>query len=225
MAVLEGGVSALLAGTGEEPFIPMHVGLRPLSFGGLGHYRTSVRFALANSQAANSRLFQMRNTGTNIIIPTRLRISWLQIAAHTAAILDSLDCYKYTAFTVTDTTATVTPTASPMTGAMGAAPGNVDLRHVTVAGAAAGMTGGTLTKGTNALSRLEKWLLLAVPTAGPMDPSVMEVFENTMVEGGHPPVFAGNEGFGIENRVLLGAAAGSSVVVDFSYIEAPPTAF
>jgi hypothetical protein len=32
-------------------------------------------------------------------------------------------------------------------------------------------------------------------------------------------VFSPNEGFIIENRVLLGAAAGSSVYIDFSWAE------
>src|SRR5437867_161886 len=61
----------------------------------VGHYRVSVRFAIIAAQAANSRVFEIRNTSaTNLIIPTRLNVQWLQTAAHTAAIEDSLDLFK-----------------------------------------------------------------------------------------------------------------------------------
>lgn len=224
MAVIEGGVSAQLQGVGPETFSPSHASLRPLSYSGLGHYRLSVRFALVNSQAANSRLFQLRNTGTNIIIPTRLTIKWIQTAAHTAAILDSLDVYKLTSITAVDTTNTVTPTATvKRSSGMGASPGNVAIRHVTVAGVAAGMTGGTLTKDSNVYASMHKWLLLAQPTAGVVDESVTDAIEEEGTT--HPLVLLQNEGIGIENRVVLGVAAGSSVVVDMAYAEIPSTAY
>lgn len=223
MAVFEGGVSTQVAGVGPEPYIPVQVSVRPLSYEGLGFYRLSVRFALANAQVANARLFELRNTGTNIIIPTRLTIKWIQTAAHTAAILDSLDVYKLTSITAVDTTNTVTPTSTLKRTGMGASPGNVAIRHVTVAGAAAGMTGGTMTKDTNAFARLEKWLQLAQPTTVPVDPSVLAVMDDESIT--HPLVLLQDEGFSIENRVLLGAAAGSSVVVDLTYAEIPPDAY
>jgi hypothetical protein len=219
MAILEGGVSAALVGVGLEPSSPMHVHVKPVPYGSLGHYRTAVRFALIAAQAANSRLFEMRNThATNLIIPTRLTIKWLQTAAHTAAIEDSLDVFKCTSFSAVDTTNTVTPTASVKRGAtMAVAPGAATIRHVTVAGAAAGMTGGTLTKDTNAFAQLPQWLLLAQPTAGTIIYQFLDVMDD--VNGTHPFTFAQNEGFEIENRVLLGAAAGSSVYIDFSWVE------
>ena len=218
MAVIEGGVSASLTGVGVEAFSPAHVALKPHSYGSLGHYRVSVRFGLVAAQAANSRLFTMRNAATNLIIPTRLTIKWLQTGAHTAAIVDSLDVFKVTGFTVVDTTNTVTPVPSAKrTSGMAAAPGGAAIRHVTIAGAAAGMTGGTMTKDASAFYQIHQSLLLAVPTAGPVPTVFGDVFDD--VNGTHPFVFAQNEGFEIENRVLLGAAAGSEVIVDFSYLE------
>jgi len=86
-----------------------------------------------------------------------------------------------------------------------------------VAGAAGGMTGGTLTKDTNAFCFLEQWLLAALPTTGNVTPLIKEFLDD--VNGTHPFVFVQNEGFVIENVVVLGAAAASSVVVDFSYAE------
>ena len=216
MAVLEGGVSAALTGVGLEAASPLHVTNKPVPYGALGHYCSTVRFALVNSQAANSRLWQIRNTSaTNLIVVTRLEVRWQQTAAHTAAILDQLALYKLTGFTAVDTTNTVTPTVSLRRTSMGAT--TAAIRHVTVAGVAAGMTGGTLTKDTNAAMLLEQWLLLAQPTAGPVTPMTKDLLDNA--NGTHPFVLVQNEGLGLENVVALGAAAGSSVTVDLSYAE------
>ena len=57
MAVLEGGVSAALAGVGAETSSPFHVTIKPIPHGALGHYRVNHRCVLVANQAANSRLF------------------------------------------------------------------------------------------------------------------------------------------------------------------------
>jgi hypothetical protein len=218
MAVIESPtVAANLQEVGATSQSAAHVTLKPIPYGVLGHYRLSVRFTIIAAQAANSRLFSLRNSGTNLIIPTRLNIKWLQNAAHTAAIEDSLDCFKVTGFSVTDTVNTVTPTVSRKKTTMAAAPGNVEIRHVTIAGAAAGMTGGTLTKDGSPFAQLPKWLLLALPTGSEVKADVLDALDD--VNGTHPLAFANNEGFIIENRVLLGAAAGSTGIVDLSYAE------
>jgi len=218
MAIIEGGTTGLLQEVGVAAAIPAHVTTKPIPHGALGHYRVAVRFGLIAAQVANSRLFELRNTATNIIVITKLVVKWLQTAAHTAAILDSLDCFKLTGFTAVDTTNTVTPVPSvKRTAGMAASPGGAAIRHVTVAGAAAGMTGGTLTKDATAFSQIGQWLLAAVPTTGVVPSVVSEVIDpNTL---GHPFVFAQNEGFEIENRVLLGAAAGSDVIIELEYCE------
>lgn len=219
MAVqIVGGVSGQIAEVGLAAALAQHATLKPIPHGALGHYRVNHRCAIVAAQAANSRLFEVRNThATNLIIPTHLVIKWMQTAAHTAAIEDSLDVFKVTGFSVVDTTNTVTPTVSAKRASMAAAPGAAAIRGVTVAGAAAGMTGGTLVKDGSAAAQLPKWLLLGQPTAGPVEFSVMDVSDD--VNGTHPFVLAQNEGFIIENRVLLGAAAGSSVYIDFSWAE------
>src|SRR6185436_7306610 len=113
-----------------------HVVVKPIPYGSIGHYRTNHRCALVATQAANSRLFEVRNAGTNLLVPTRMLVKWVQTAAHTAAIEDSLDVFKVTSFTVLDNTNTVTPTASvKLTTGMTAPPGNAQIRGVTVAGA------------------------------------------------------------------------------------------
>lgn len=216
MAVIEGGVAGLVAEVGQAAQLGLHVINKPIA--AIAHYRLSARFLLIAAQAANSRLFEFRNNHvSNLIIPTRLNVKWLQTAAHTAQISDSLDIFKVTGFTVLDTTNTVTPTASRKRTSMAAPPGGADIRHVTVAGAAAGMTGGTLTKDGSAFAQLQRLMQLAVPTANDVLAAVLDALDD--VNGTHPWAFIQNEGFEIENRVLLGAAAGSEVVVDLSWAE------
>lgn len=215
------GASGDIAEVGQRNYnaaASAHVQIKPIPYSTLGHYRTNHRCVIANTQAANSRLFEFRNNhASNLMIPTRLIVKWLQTGTHTAAIEDSLDVFKVTSFTVLDTTNTVTPTASRKRTSMNAAPGNADLRGVTVAGAAAGMTGGTLTKDGNSIGELPKWLLAAQPTTL-IEPTALDVFDD--VNGTHPFVMTQNEGIIIENRVLLGAAAASTVYIDFSWAEA-----
>lgn len=207
------GIVAEVLGSG---FRSLNVRDKPLEYN-IGHYRVNHRCVLANTQAANSRLFEIRNSSTNLIVITRLLIKWLHTGVHTAAIEDSIDVFKCTGFTAVDTTNTVTPTASAKRTSMSAAPGNAAIRGVTVAGAAAGMTGGTLTKDGGSIGQLAKWLLAAQPTTGLVDPTTLDVFDD--VNGTHPLTLVQNEGIEVENRVVLGAAAASSVYIDCSYAE------
>lgn len=210
-----GGVVAEVDGTA---FRALRVVPKPIEHGALGHYRVNHRCAIVNTQAANSRLFEIRNGhASNLIIPTRLVVKWLQFATHTAAIEDSLDVFKVTGFSAVDTVNTVTPTASRKRTTMAAAPGGAELRGVTVAGAAAGMTGGTLTKDGGSVGQIPQWLLAAQPTAGTVIPIADDFLSE--LNGSHPFVLAQNEGLIIENRALLGAAANSSVYIDMSWAE------
>lgn len=187
--------------------------LKPLGYGALGHYRTNHRCVLAAAQVANSRLFEVRNTGANILVPTRLVLRLIQSAAGTAQ-ENSIDCFKVTGFSAVDTTNTVTPTASVKRGAtMAAAPGGAALRGVTIAGAAAGMTGGTLTKDGNSFA--QQPLLISAAAA----PAVYTLDAFDDVNGTHPLALAQNEGIIIENRVLNVTSYGFSLYVDFSWAE------
>jgi hypothetical protein len=189
----------------------------PIPWGTLGHYRVTHNCILVATQAATSRLFTVRNNGTNLIIPTRLILKWLLAGSHTAAILDTLALFKCTGFTASDTVNTVTPVASRKRTSMAAAPGGAEIRGVTITGASAGMTGGTLTKDGGNFAQLPQMLLAAVPTASMVPDARLDVFDD--VNGTHPFVFAQNEGFELENGSLLGAAAGSAVYIDFSWAE------
>lgn len=224
MAVIEGGVSGALAGVGGESGAPIHHVAKPDPVGSLGHYKTSHRAVMVNDQEANSSLFTLRNIhATNLIVVHKVRAEWIQVGAHTAAILSSLDIYKLTGYSVTPTTGTVTPVLSKLRTSYATLVDGTDLavRGVTVAGAAAGMTGGTLVKDTAPLMQVGLWLLAAVPTAGP-SPAVDASYRPDVASGEAPLVLAQNEGFLVENRVLLGAAAGSAISfdIDFSVVAA-----
>lgn len=215
MAVIEGGVSGALLGVGAESGSAGHVQVKPIAHGSLGHYRTSVRINSTAAQAANSRVFEIRNThATNLIVLTRLVLRALQTAAGTAQ-ENSLDCYRVTGFTAVDTTNTVTPVSSVKRTGMAAYPGGAAVRHLTLAGAAAGMTGGTLTKDTQFFATLPYNVSTGISTTtmwGPID-CVDDV------NGTHPFVFAQNEGFIVENRVLNVTSYGITWYIDCAWAE------
>ncbi len=208
-----GGTIAEVGGTG---FRAAHTHVKPLEYGALGHYRTSVRINSTAAQAANSGIFEIRNThATNLIIPTRLTLRALQTAAGTAQ-ENSLDVYKCTSFTVSSTTNTMTPVSSVKRGGtMAAFPGTAAVRHLTLAGAAAGMTGGTRTKDTQSFSTLPYNVAAAISTTfmwGPID-----CLDD--VNGTHPFVLVQNEGLWIENRVLNVTSYGITWYIDLSWAE------
>jgi hypothetical protein len=219
MAVLEGGVSASLAGVGAESGSALHTVNKPDPAGSLGHYRTSHRFVIIAAQAANSRLFIVRNIhATNLIVVHDIRVEWVQTAAHTAAIMDSLDIYKLTGFSVTDTTGTVTPVLSKLRTSFATPVDGTDLavRGVTVAGAAAGMTGGTSTKDTAPLRQFGQFFVTGAPATVAV-PVIVGTYTPATAHGESPLILVQNEGFLIENRVVLGAAAGSAVSIDVEF--------
>lgn len=216
MALQIQGNGGTVQEVGGTAFRAAHVHIKPLEYGALGHYRTSVRINSTAAQAANSRIFEIRNThATNLIIPTRLTLRALQTVAGTAQ-ENSLDVYKVTGFTAVDTTNTVTPVSSVKRGAtMAAYPGGAAVRHLTLAGAAAGMTGGTLTKDTQFFATLPYNVAAAINTTtlwGPLD-----ALDD--VNGTHPFVFVQNEGLIIENRVLNVTSYGMTWYIDFSWAE------
>lgn len=115
-----------------------------------------------------------------------------------------------------DTTNTVTPTGSVRRGGtMAAYPGGAAIRHVTVAGAAAGMTGGTLTKDGNMAGSLMAW----AATAGASTvPQFQELLDD--MNGTHPFVLSQNEGIIVENVVVGSATANVvQVLLDLSWAE------
>jgi hypothetical protein len=215
MAIQVQGNGGVIADVGGTTFRSLNVQTKPIEYGALGHYRTTVRIASTAAQAANSRILELRNTSaTNLIVLTRLSLRALQTAAGTAQ-ENSLDCFRVTGFTAVDTTNTVTPVSSVKRTSMAAYPGGAAIRHLTLSGAAAGMTGGTLTKDTQAFATLPYNVAAAIATTtiwGPLD-----CLDD--VNGTHPFVFAQNEGFIVENRVLNVTSYGITWYLDVSWAE------
>lgn len=221
MAVIEGGVSAVLAGVGSEAAKPLHVTPKPLPIGSGGHYRCATRTRLVATQAANSRLFEMRNpSATLLMVLLKLHIQWFTLATdtHTATIEDSLDVFKATGFSVVDGTGSpVTPTTTKARTSDPAS--TAEVRANALAGLAAGITGGTITLEANPYTQLGK-ALLAAPVATAVPPPKDElILIPELGDGQHPMVFAQNEGVVVTNRVLLGAAANSSVLIAAQWAE------
>lgn len=219
MAIKIQGSSGDIAEVGNRSFnagSPQHQRLVPLQYSTLGHYRMSVRFSTATTQGANSRLWEVRNAhATNLIVPTRMELTILPAGTVTTAYRMEIDLFKLTSFTAVDTTGTVTPgVASNKRSSMATTAGAI-FRHVTVAGAAGGMTGGTLTKDAVASGIAQCWVATAAATTIPYRKEMLDD-----VNGTHPFVLAQNEGLELENIVTgSGTANVVDVAVDFSWAE------
>lgn len=219
MAIQFQGNGGVVADVGGTTFRAVNVQTKPIEYGALGHYRTSVRISSTAAQAANSGVFEIRNThATNLIVPTRLSIRAIQTAAGTLQ-ENSLDVYRCTAFTASSTTNTVTPVSSVKRTSMAAYPGGAAVRHLTLAGAVAGMTGGTRTKDTQFFATFPYMVTAGVATATYQPPQwgPYECLDD--VNGTHPFVFAQNEGLWIENRVLNATSMGITWYIDFGWVE------
>ena len=209
------GNGGTVAEVGGTVFRALHTHVKPLEYGTLGHYRVNHRCLLANTQAANSRLFEGRNShATNLIVPTRFLIKTIQSAAGTAQD-NSIDAFKVTGLSAVDTTNTVTPTASVKRTSMAAAPGALQLRGVTIAGAAAGMTGWTAAPGKDGGSFAQHPISVQAAVQWPF--LVTDLLDD--VNGTHPWVWVQNEGFEAENRVLNVTTYGVMAYFDFSWAE------
>lgn len=213
MAIQIQGNGGVVADVGGSIFRALNINVKPLDYGTLGHYRFAARIATTTAQAANARVFTIRNPSSSVlVIPTRLTLRASQTAAGTAQ-ENSLDLFKVTSYTVVDTTNTSTPTVSVKRGATMAATPTANVRIL--AAAAAGMTGGTLTKDSTAIATLPYNVAAAINTTtiwGPLD-----CFDD--VNGTHPLVLAQNEGLELENRVLNATSYGITWYLDFCWAE------
>jgi hypothetical protein len=220
MAIQIQGNGGVVQEVGGTAFRAGHAHIKPVEYGALGHYRTSVRIVSTATQAANSRIMTLRNThATNILILTRLTLRAIQIAAGTLQ-ENSLDVYRVTGFTVDDTTNTVTPTAAvKRSGAMAAYPGGASVRYLTTTGVAAGMTGGTMTKDAQFFATFPYMVTAGLATATYQPPQWGPLDCLDDVNGTHPFALTQNQGIVIENRVLNVTSMGIAWYLDFSWAE------
>lgn len=90
----------------------------------------------------------------------------------------------------------------------------VDIRGLVAGGAAAGMTGGTMTKDATAWTTLPHWVSTTVITS-PAGLWRYDLLDDGF--GAHPWLFVQNEGFEIENRVLNATSDGLGYYFDCAF--------
>lgn len=208
------GNSGVTAEVDDSSTRALRAVLKPLGYGVLGHYRACLPLLSTAAQAANARIAVLRNGGANLIVPTRGILRAFQEAPGTAQ-ANALDLYKLTGFTALDTTSTATPAAEVRrTATMAAAPGNAQLRTATAV--AAGMTGGTSTKGA-LVGSLPYAVNAAAATTSANAWGPTDLFDD--VNGTHPFVLQANEGLLFENRTLNVTSYGIRWYIDLSWAE------
>lgn len=218
MAIQIQGSGGVVADVGGTTFRAVHTHIKPLEFGAYGHYRWTNRILSTAAQTANSRLVELRNNSASVlVIPTRLVMRALQVAAGTAQ-ENSVDAYKATSFTAASTVNAVTgvPSVKRTANMAAAASTQAQLRYLTLTGVAAGMTGSTATKDANPMGTLPYNVAAAINTTGIWGP--VDVFDD--VNGTHPFVFVQNEGLVVENRVLNVTSYGMAWFFDLAWAEA-----
>lgn len=199
--------SGALIGGGGAAFKAANVHAKPLDYGTLGHYRCVAFAPLVVSQAAPSRLFTLRNVGSNLIVPTLIEVEALAIGDVSPEQQLWISMHSCTGFTLSDTISTSTPAAMVLRASgMSAAPGGAELRAITPAGAVGGMTGWVATKDTAPHSYFVSW----ISSASAERVARVKRFVDPSDQAIHPPVYAANQGFVIENSVV-GSSSSNSV--------------
>ncbi|HBY59865.1 MAG TPA: hypothetical protein DEH78_08565 [Solibacterales bacterium] len=222
MAIQSQLANGSLIGGGGAAFLGANVHVKPVDYGTLGHYRVVAATALSPSQAAASRLFEIRNSGSNLIIPLLVEVEALAVGDVAPEYSLRLDMYGCTNFTAVDTTNTSTPSAMVVrpTG-MSAAPGGAQVRSL-ASTFTAGMTGGTLTKDAGPHSYLHAWMSAAAAER----PARVKRFVDPADLSMHPPVYGSNQGFVIEHATLGPADANTVlVVITVAWAEVPVGGF
>lgn len=211
--------SGSLIGGGLAAFKAANVHAKPLDYGTLGHYRCVATVVLSPLQAANSRLFELRNAGSNLIVPTLIEVQVTATGDVSPENALWLSLYGCTNFTGIDDTNTLTPTAMVVrpTG-MSAAPGGAQIRSLSSA-FPEGMTGWTATK-SGAHSSFLSWMSSASADRPPSVRRFICPAEHAI----HPPVYAANQGFVIENA-QIGPSTANTVVVMITVAWAEVTAY
>lgn len=222
MAVIEGGVSAALAGVGAEAASPIHTVKMPISMGSGGAFRLgAVSGTMAASLTGNAEIFQFRyvTATSRIALIHRVQFSAGQLVAASAAALINIRMTAARAWSAAGSGGT----RLVLTG------NNCKLRttlattEVNDAGVSTttGLTAGTKTLDTTDLSDIASSFLTGAITTTPQG----KLFENVNIfdslEGGYPLVLADQEGFILRIGTALPAGATWSFAVNVMWQEVP----
>lgn len=222
MAIQTQLANGSLIGGGGAAFLGANVHVKPVDYGTLGHYRVVATTVLSPLQAAASRLFELRNSGSNLIVPLLVEVEALAVGDVAPDFLLRLDMYGCTNFTAVDTTNASAPSAMVVrpTG-MSAAPGGAQLRSLGST-FTAGLIGGVLTKDVGMHSYMMAWMSSATAERPARSKRLVDPADLSI----HPPVYAQNQGFVIENTNLGPADANTVlVVITVAWAEVPAGGF
>lgn len=214
-----GGVSGAVAEVGVSPSIPLHVVIKPLPHGSLGHYRVARRLVPAATTTAGN-LWTLRNpTASGIfLIVKRLQLRIVQNAAPTAAVEDIFNVKVARAYTVADTTgsASIAPAANMQEMRTTMAGAQAQVRESNAAG---GASGGTKTVDTDAIATGSVWVSAALASGQSNGPSTVLDYYPNVADGEHPLVLAQDEGVLISNTNSFGTASGIAMHVEIYWAE------
>jgi hypothetical protein len=222
MAVLEGGVSGVLAGVGVQSSSGLHVEARPISYGALGHYRIQAQTgtmaaALAAGTASAGHVFAFRwGDATRLAVVTRFRTRFLPLTPFTAATLTdhtSFDAFVVRGYTGSHGGGTaLTPTGNNAKMRTSMSTSLVtDIRL----SATAALTTGTQTFDAFPFAQSLRKGNRVNPATGTEEILMPQMdgidLDFDMAGGDHPLVLAQNEGVVLRNRTLW-PAAGTGVL-------------
>jgi hypothetical protein len=214
MAVLEGGVSAVLAGVGAEAAKGFHVSAKPVDAGALGHYKYGgFTGILPAALAANSEIFQFRWVdATRIALILKVKISAVVSTTFFAAgVPVQIDLVKATGWTGQGTLGTsVAPAAllKARTSMGSSLVGSGDIRIATTA---------ALGAGTKTLETLSMAALVAPgPITASLNGQIIApgtiLWEPDLGDGEHPLALVANEGFVIRSVAVPGTGTWTAAV-------------
>jgi hypothetical protein len=211
MAVIQNSTSADQV-TLDPTFKASHVVLKPDEL--TGAYQLSAQSGALTTIAAAGRIFSFRwapGTGQLCVIK-RVSISFVCTTAFTAAQQMGYGLYVARSFTASDTVGTQVAPFSTNFNKYRTTQTSSNVTDARI-GIAAVTSGGTInTTDTNALGLVNFW----VPGAGTSLPTTNLISYNA---SDYPLVLQNNEGFVIQNTILMGATGVGTAIVNVEWFE------
>jgi len=222
MAIIQSGVSGTALMTVDPTYAASRVTLRPVEQ--LGTYAASLFTGAYTVAAANTPMFSMRFVAgsagqAQIAMIQRIAINIVPTVAFTAAQQVSYGAYVARSWTAVDSGGT----AATLTGNNNKLRTSMSTTQLAATGDMRISTTGTLTAGTRTLDSQAFAVASAwVPTAL-VAQSIQQVILYETFAGDQPLVLANQEGFVINNLILMGAAGVLSIGVTVEWTESATT--
>jgi hypothetical protein len=223
MAVIEGGVSAALAGVGAEVMSPMHTLKCNIPVGAGGAYRMGVvSGTMAAALAANAEMFQFRyvTAASRIALVYKISISAGANLAATAAAILSFRATAARAWTAAGTGGTrIVLTTNNCKLRTSYSTSEVNDAGISTT---AGLTAGTKTLDATDIGQIAYGIGTgAITTALPLIIMPKIALFDADGEGQHPLVLANQEGFIIRSGIINPATMTWNFAVEVLWLEVP----